>query len=193
MSIVKLFKSRQVPADRFERLVAPHVNTLYRFAFRLCQNVDDSEELVQLLLTRLFPKMDKLEQVESLSPWLIRSIYNLYVDTYRKQQRTLAVISPEEMPENIVSNEKTPYENIELTQDQETINIALQQLNELQRLVILLHDAEGYTLTELSDILQTPIGTLKSRLHRGRAQLRELTEMELNSGQGRDIDIEEIN
>ena len=55
----------------------------------------------------------------------------------------------------------------------------MQQLNEEQRLVMMLHDAEGYTLIELADILQTPIGTLKSRLHRGRNLVREITEMEL--------------
>ncbi|HHJ35866.1 MAG TPA: RNA polymerase sigma factor [Gammaproteobacteria bacterium] len=193
MSIIKLFKSRHRPADSFERLVSPHINTLYRVAFRLCHNADDAEELVQLLLTRLFSKLDKLEQVESLSPWLVRSIYNLYVDTYRKQQRTLAVISPDLMPENVVSNDRTPYEDMELSQNQAIIVKAMQQLNEQQRLVILLHDAEGYTLTELADMLQTPIGTLKSRLHRGRAHIRELTEMELIGDQERDIDIEGMN
>lgn len=179
MSIVKLFKSRTQPADRFEQLVSPYINTLYGFAFRLCQSVDGAEELVQLLLTRLFPKIGELEQVESLRPWLMRSLYNLYVDSYRKQQRTLAIISPEEMPENIISNDKTPYEKIELTHNQQIVTAAMQQLNEEQRLVMLLHDAEGYTLIELADILQTPIGTLKSRLHRGRNLVRELTEMEL--------------
>ena len=179
MSIVKLFKSRIQAGDRFERLVSPYINNLYSFAFRLCQSSDDAEELVQMLLTRLFPKLEELEQVESLRPWLTRSLYNLYVDSYRKQQRTLAIISPEEMPENVVSKDKTPYEKIELTHNQEIITAAMAQLNEEQRLVMLLHDAEGYTLIELADILQTPIGTLKSRLHRGRNLVREITEMEL--------------
>ena len=186
MSIVKLFKSRIQTADRFEQIVSPYINTLYCFAFRLCQSSDDAEELVQMLLTRLFPKLEELEQVESLRPWLTRSLYNLYVDSYRKQQRTLAIISPEEMPENIVSNDKTPYENIELSHNQQVITAAMQQLNEEQRLVMLLHDAEGYTLVELADILQTPIGTLKSRLHRGRNLVREITAMELFGDQLRD-------
>ena len=186
MSIVKLFKSRNQTGDRFEQLVSPYINTLYSFAFRLCQSADDAEELVQLLLTRLFPKLEELERVESLRPWLTRSLYNLYVDSYRKQQRTLAIISPEEMPENIVSNDKTPYENIELSHNQQVITAAMQQLNEEQRLVMLLHDAEGYTLVELADILQTPIGTLKSRLHRGRNLVREITAMELFGDQLRD-------
>ncbi len=179
MSIVKLFKSRNQTGDRFERLVSPYINTLYSFAFRLCQSADDAEELVQLLLTRLFPKLEELEQIESLRPWLTRSLYNLYVDSYRKQQRTLAIISPEEIPENVISNDKNPYENMELSHNQQVIAAAMQQLNEEQRLVMMLHDAEGYTLVELADILQTPIGTLKSRLHRGRNQVREITEMEL--------------
>ena len=136
---------------------------------------------MQLLLTRLFLKLEELEQVESLRPWLTRSLYNLYVDSYRKQQRTLAIISPEEMPENVISNYKNPYEKIELTHNQQIILAAMQQLNEEQRLVMMLHDAEGYTLIELADILQTPIGTLKSRLHRGRNLVREITEMELFS------------
>ncbi len=179
MSIVKLFKSRNQTGDRFERLVSPYINTLYSFAFRLCQSADDAEELVQLLLTRLFPKLEELEQIESLRPWLTRSLYNLYVDSYRKKQRTLAIISPEEIPENVISNDKNPYENMELSHNQQVIAAAMQQLNEEQRLVMMLHDAEGYTLVELADILQTPIGTLKSRLHRGRNQVREITEMEL--------------
>ena len=179
MSIVKLFKSRNQTGDRFERLVSPYINTLYSFAFRLCQSADDAEELVQLLLTRLFPKLEELEQIDSLRPWLTRSLYNLYVDSYRKQQRTLAIISPEEIPENVISNDKNPYENMELSHNQQVIAAAMQQLNEEQRLVMMLHDAEGYTLVELADILQTPIGTLKSRLHRGRNQVREITEMEL--------------
>ena len=179
MSIVKLFKLRNQAGDRFEQLVSPYINTLYSFAFRLSQSADDAEEIVQLLLTRLFPKLEELEQVESLRPWLMRSLYNLYVDSYRKQQRTLAIISPEEMPVNVLSTDKTPYENMELSHNQQVITAAMQQLNEEQRLVMMLHDAEGYTLVELADILQTPIGTLKSRLHRGRNLVREITEMEL--------------
>jgi len=179
MSIVDLFKSRIQPADRFEQLVSPHIAMLYRFAYRLCQCREDAEELVQLLLTRLFLKLDELETIETLRPWLTRSLYNLYVDSYRKQQRMLKVISPKELPDNVVSTDKSPYENIELNQNQQIISNAIEQLNEQQRVVILLHDAEGYTLPELSDMLQTPIGTLKSRLHRGRNQLRDMTEMEL--------------
>ena len=156
-------------------------------AARLCQSADDAEELVQLLLTRLFLKLKQLEQVESLRPWLMRALFNLYVDSYRKQQRMSSIISPEEMPENTISTNKSPYQETELTHNQQIIVNAMQTLNDDQRLVMLLHDAEGYTLPELADILQTPIGTLKSRLHRARSQVREMTAMELFGDSIRDI------
>ncbi len=180
MGIIKLFSARKKPADRFEQLVSPHINNLYRFACRLCQNSEDAEELVQLLLTKLFVKLEELDQVESLRPWLFRSLYNLYVDSYRKQQRLLKIISPEEISGDIATPDKSPDEKMELTQYQHIIMRAMTQLNEQQRLVMLLHDAEGYTLTELSDILQTPLGTLKSRLHRARNQVKSIMEMELS-------------
>lgn len=187
MSIVKLFKLHNGSAGQFEQLISPHISNLYRFSFRLCQSADDAEELVQLLLTRLFLKLKQLEQVESLRPWLMRALFNLYVDSYRKQQRMSSIISPEEMPENTISTNKSPYQETELTHNQQIIVNAMQTLNDDQRLVMLLHDAEGYTLPELADILQTPIGTLKSRLHRARSQVREMTAMELFGDSIRDI------
>jgi len=193
MSIVKLFKLRIKPADKFEQLVSPYIDALYRFAFRLCQSADDAEDLVQLLLTRLFLRLEMLEEIESLKPWLMRSLYNLYVDNYRKKQRTLSVISQDEIPKNARSESRTPYELAELSQEQTILVAAIQQLNDDQRLVLMLHDAEGYTLNEVSEIMQTPLGTLKSRLHRGRNRVRELTELELSGCEKRDNSKQEVN
>jgi len=192
MSIVQLFKTRVKPADRFEKLLSPYIDSLYHFACRLCQSTDDAEDLLQQLLTRLFQKLAELEQVESLRPWLFRSLYNLYVDSYRKQRRMSAVISAEDIPPDEATKEKDPYEEAELSQNQTIILAAVDQLNSEQRLVLLLHDAEGYTLTELADILQAPLGTLKSRLHRARNRVKELTEMELSGSATRVYSKEEL-
>lgn len=192
MSIIQLFKARAKPADRFEKLLSPYIDSLYHFACRLCQSTDDAEDLLQQLLTRLFQKLTELEQVESLRPWLFRSLYNLYVDSYRKQRRMSAVISSEDIPQDVVTKDKDPYEEAELSQNQKIILAAMDQLNSEQRLVLLLHDAEGYTLTELADILQTPLGTLKSRLHRARNRVKELTEMELSDNGKRVYSKEEL-
>jgi RNA polymerase sigma-70 factor (ECF subfamily) len=173
MSIVNLFKNKRKSTDRFEQLLQPNINVLYRFAFRLCNSRDDAEELVQLLLTRLYPKVHQLETIENLSPWLCRSLHNLYVDNYRKLVRKLDVISPEEFDENIAVHEQTPFDHASNNELSVNINAALDQLNNNQRILVLLHDSEGYTLAELTDILQVPLGTLKSRLNRARSALKK--------------------
>ena len=192
MSVISLFKSRNKPADRFEQLISPYIDALYHLAFRLSRSSDDAEEIVQLLLTRLYPRLEQLERIESLKPWLLRALYNLYIDSYRARQRQQAVISSGEVPETSPSDGKTPEEETELGIQQSIILSAMMQLSDDQRIVMLLHDAEGYTLFEIEEILDTPIGTLKSRLHRGRNRIKELTEMELSGDAERVTDIEEV-
>lgn len=178
LSIINLFKSKAKPADRFERLVRPHIDTMYRLAFRLCNSQDDAEELVQLFLTRLFPKIDQLEVIEKPAPWLSRGLYNLYVDGYRKAGREAAIFIADEFIEETAAHQRTPDKQVSNSELSSRIDIALQQLNQDQRIVVLLHDSEGYTLEELSKILQTPLGTLKSRLNRARSALKKSLSME---------------
>ncbi len=178
MSIINLFRNRTKPADRFERLLRPHIDSMYRFAFRLCGSRDDAEELVQSFLTRLYPKLEKIEKIEKLSPWLCRGLYNLYVDGYRRQQREKAIFDADEMIDEASDDTDTTLvraSNVELSS---RIEAALDQLNPDQKLVVLLHDTEGYTLEELSGILQVPVGTLKSRLNRAHARLKKLLSTE---------------
>ena len=190
LNIVSLFKGKAKPADRFERLVRPNIDILYRFAFRLCNSPDDAEELVQLFLTRLFPKIDQLEALEKPAPWLCRGLYNLYVDGYRKSVRESVIFSKDEFSEQTAVHEDTPYEQASKSELLTKIDAALQQLNDDQRIVVLLHDTEGYTLEELAEILQVPLGTVKSRLHRARRELKKLLSMEPFAESGRVIGIE---
>ena len=173
MSIINLFRNRTKPADRFERLLRPHIDPMYRFAFRLCGSQDDAEELVQSFLTRLYPKLEEIEKVEKLSPWLCRGLYNLYVDGYRRQQRENTLFDADGVIDEASDDTDTTFvraSNVELSS---RIESALAQLNPDQQLVVLLHDSEGYTLEELSAILQVPLGTLKSRLNRAHARLKK--------------------
>jgi len=173
MGIHRLFRSKTEPKDQFERLFLPHIEGLYRFAYRLCPTQNDAEELVQLLLTKLFPKTDQLEKIENLRPWLARSLYNLYIDIFRKAQREAALFCVEPSYDETAGTDITPYESADQAQKSQLIAEALQHLNPDQRTVVLLHDSEGYTLKELELILDTPIGTLKSRLNRARTMLRD--------------------
>lgn len=178
MSIINLFRNRTKPADRFEHLLRPHIDTMYRFAFRLCGSRDDAEELVQSFLTRLYPKFEKIEKIEKLSPWLCRGLYNLYVDGYRRQQRENKIFDVDEMIDEASDDTDTTLIRASNAELSSRIESALENLNPDQRMVVMLHDSEGYTLEELSEILQVPLGTLKSRLNRAHARLKKTLSME---------------
>jgi RNA polymerase sigma-70 factor (ECF subfamily) len=80
--------------------------------------------------------------------------------------------------ETVICDQVTPFEHVSANESMTRIDAALKQLNDDQRILVLLHDSEGYTLNELTDILQVPLGTLKSRLNRARTHLKKLLSME---------------
>lgn len=178
MSLVNLFKNKSNASDRFERLIRPKIEALYRIAYRFCNSQDDAEDLVQQLLIRVFPKIDEMEKIEKLNAWLASSLFNLYVDRYRKVTRDESIIIFGDEYENMPDGEQSPFDHVSKNQVQQTIEVALQRLNDNQRIVILLHDAEGYTMEELAEILQVPLGTIKSRLNRARNTLKRLIPVE---------------
>ena len=167
--------------DPFEGLISPYMESLYRLAYRFSGNRNDAEDLVQELLVKLYPKTGEMEQIEQLRPWLARSLYNLYVDWVRRRVRSPITGGEEEMSAAMADGSQVAPGadgGVEQLQLQRRIGEAMEQLNADQRTLVSFHDMEGYTLPELEIILETPIGTLKSRLHRARAKLRELLEME---------------
>lgn len=185
MKILPLFSTRR---DRFERLMAPYFHPLYRLAWRLTANQDDAEDLVQDLLTKLYPKTEQLQQLDDPKTWLARALYNLYIDRIRSLSRSPlghADARLSERLEGFIAAGDTPERSQEQAQELDLLVKALNRLSEPHRQLLILHDAEGYTLPELTEILDLPIGTLKSRLHRARAGLRQILAMEPSSGNGR--------
>ncbi len=185
MAASTLIPFRRRDADDFEQRIGPHVDGLYRLAFRFTGNRHDAEDLVQELLTRLYDRRRQLREISDLRPWLARSLYNLYIDTLRSHNRT--PFSQLDDDENRL--DRLPDQNPSTYDDADRVLMqALERLSETHRSLILFHDVEGYTLPELSQILAQPVGTLKSRLHRARARLRELLrehDMEPFSGRRR--------
>ncbi|HKJ70710.1 MAG TPA: RNA polymerase sigma factor [Gammaproteobacteria bacterium] len=166
----------------FEALVRPHVDHLYRMAFRFTGRREDAEDLVQELLVKLYPRREELAAVEQLRPWLTRVLYRQFVDDYRKRSRMQLVSGGDEHGEpgadpgfdHLASEDPGPETGAGAGFARERLQQALGRLSREHRAVLVLHDVEGYTLVELSEILEVPTGTLKSRLHRARARLREL-------------------
>jgi len=172
MFLVNLFSGSSAQSE-FERLVSPHVDHLYRLAFRFTNNTHDAEDLVQDLLIKLFPRFKEIKDIEKLRPWLDRVLYRMFVDRLRHNQRRPLSDCEELDPDAIGNSDNNPEFDLENHLTRERLQNAYAQLNEDHRALVAMHDIEGYTLHELESMLDTPVGTLKSRLHRARKQLRK--------------------
>jgi RNA polymerase sigma-70 factor (ECF subfamily) len=168
-------------AGPFEALVRPHLEGLFRLAYRFTRSREDAEDLVQGLLVKLLAQPERLGEVEQLGPWLARSLYYFYVDHQRQRRRAEAGlgvrVADEAALAGVVDEQREgPEQAAERGQLGRRLEAALGRLSAEHRALIALHDVEGYKLEELAGMLELPIGTLKSRLHRGRAHLRWLLE-----------------
>lgn len=169
------------PQDHFSRLVRPHLPGLYRLACRFTGRQHEAEDLLQELLTRLYTRAERLDRVENLRPWLARALYNLYVDERRHLTRTpLGRLNPpsaDEADPTDFAARPAPDTDLNVSTEMERMREHLAELVEKlpqdQREVIILHDVEGYELHESAEILGVAVGTVKSRLHRGRERLRQ--------------------
>ena len=164
--------------DIFERLVRPHFDRLYRLAWRLTGSKAEAEDLFQELLITAFGLLDDIVKVEDPGPWLCRVMYNLFVDQHRRFSRQrMHLVDEGHLPgEGIAefAGDLDPVADSERIERLKHLDSALQELSEEHRLVVLLHDTEGYKLSEIKDITGVPVGTIKSRLHRARARLKEI-------------------
>jgi len=178
-NIFSIWQARNTEDTGFEELLAPHIDRLYRLAYRFSGNRHDAEDLVQELLVKLYSRSTELNRIEKLGPWLSKSLYHLFIDQSRRITNSPVALAEAvglELEEVACVN-AGPDENMMRQQQFATLEKALFTINLDQRTLIAMHDMEGYTLPELSSMLDTPLGTLKSRLHRARASLREqLTE-----------------
>jgi len=175
---ISLFSRNKGNQLSFEELLAPHTENLYRVAYRFTNSQHDAEDLVQELLLKLYPRHQELLKVENLKPWLTRVLYNLFVDAFRRQNRSPVDHGHDhdELIQQQPNSDPGPLQALDQQDLQQQIIQALEQMSEEQRVLLVLHDVESYTLNELTTILDAPLGTLKSRLHRSREKLKKLLE-----------------
>lgn len=173
----QFYKQKSLYTQEFEQLILPLLDDLYRYAYRLTGQQANAEDLVQELVTRLHTKQVDLVALENRKTWLLRTLYNLFIDLYRQEKRHLSVIDSYTDAgvelEQFAANTATPEELTSQFAEMRQIERAVQNLNPEQRALIALHDIEGHTLQEIETITGIPLGTLKSRLHRARHSLRE--------------------
>ena len=164
----------------FERLVRPHFDRLYRLAWRLAGQQAEAEDLFQELLIKAYVKLDDLASIDDPGSWLARILYNLFIDERRRfARRRLRTVEEGELAGDGIAGLPGPDDPAWDQQRFEkisTLNRALAQLSEEHRHVVLLHDTEGYKISEIQELMGVAEGTIKSRLHRARARLREILE-----------------
>ena len=169
-----------------------HVRPLYRYAYRWTGDVDQAEDLVQEALTRLYGEMPRLREIQQLRPWAARVMYRIFVDGLRRSQRSPVVFagrsgSTGALLEDDGEEQEAPDETwdpAELTErafERERLAAAWTHLHTQHRVVLSLHEIEGYSLEEVAQIVDVPLGTAKSRLNRARKHLRELLTEGTNS------------
>jgi RNA polymerase sigma-70 factor (ECF subfamily) len=167
-------------AASFDAIIRPHLTRLYRLAFRFTGHVADAEDLVQDVLIKVYRRRAELASVASLGPWLGRVLHNQFVDDARRYARRRGTLSIDD-PAHEAAVGAALYdaaggpEACGVPQlDIRRLTAALAKLSVEHRTVLLMHDCEGYKLEEIQSITGVALGTVKSRLHRARARLREL-------------------
>lgn len=166
--------------ERFERDALPLLPSLYAAALRLTRNPADAEDIVQEAFLRAFRGFSGFQEGTNLKAWMYRILTNTFINAYRKKKRQPAEVLEDELPDwylydqlrgdgAVASAESTVLESI----PDEDVRAALDSLPEAFRMAVWLVDVEGFSYKETAEILDVPIGTIMSRLHRGRKALEK--------------------
>lgn len=177
-------KSIQGDVASFEKLIVKYNRYVYNIAFRMMGNEEDAKDMSQETLIKAFKAISQFKMEANFSTWLYRITINVCKDELRKRKENVlsydAEINDEGTLKDIIKDENANpiliYEKLEL---RESIETALSKLSDDNKSVVVLKDLLGYSYEEIGEILQIPIGTVRSRLNRSRSTLKRLLQVQL--------------
>jgi RNA polymerase sigma factor (sigma-70 family) len=178
-AVPKQHYSDKQKQEVFDNEFMPHINSMYNFAYRLTFDEDDAKDLVQDTYLKAFRFIDSFQQGTNAKAWLFRILKNSFINDYRKKKKEPAKVDYQEVEtfynSEDVDRQITPDLRVESLQNLmgDEISNALNSLDVDFRTVIILCDLEGFKYDEMAKILDIPIGTVRSRLHRARNLLKE--------------------
>jgi RNA polymerase sigma-70 factor (ECF subfamily) len=171
-------------AARFERDALPFLDQLYSAALRMTRNPADAEDLVQDTYAKAFAAFHQYKDGTNLKAWLFRILTNTFINGYRKKQREPLQTQTDDLEDwqmaaaeahTSTGLRSAEAEALDRLADADVVD-ALAQVPEDFRMAVYLADVEGFSYKEIAEIMGTPVGTVMSRLHRGRKLLRSLLE-----------------
>lgn len=169
-------RAKRGDISAFEDLISGYEKKVYNTAYRFFNNAEDAMDVSQEIFIKVFTSLRRFREDSSFSTWLYRIAVNTCIDFLRKKKEDVLPIK-----EEIVMDDRTelgfhtelPEEFVEKQEAKQAIMKAISTLPEEQRICIILRDVQGFSYTEISDILSCSLGTVKSRLCRGRRALKE--------------------
>jgi RNA polymerase sigma-70 factor (ECF subfamily) len=167
--------------ERFEREALVHTEALYRAALRMTKNESDAQDLVQETFLRAYRNFESFEEGTNCRAWLFRIMTNTFINAYRSKQKEAASIPYDDVDDNFLYSQLAgstetgdPERDFFAKVIDKDVVEAIDQLPPEFRMVVILAFYEGYAYQEIADILDIQVGTVKSRLHRGRKMLQKL-------------------
>ena len=185
-AVFNIAKKRQA----FEKEALPHMDALYRTALRMTKNVGDAEDLVQEALVKAYRFWDKFETGSNCRAWLFKIMTNVFINEYRSKSRSPMSVNVDDIDDNYLygqlaanSDGDNPEKELFAKMLDDDVKKAIDELPEDFRIVVVLSFIEGFSYQEIAEIADLQLGTVKSRLHRGRKLLqKELLDYAIRNG-----------
>jgi RNA polymerase sigma-70 factor (ECF subfamily) len=174
----------------FDAETIPHMDALYRTALRMTKNVNDAEDLVQETYVKAYRFWEKFEPGSNARAWLFKIMTNVFINEYRSKSRSPMAVNVDDLDDNFLYGQlasTTPDDNPEKQLFakifDDDVKRAIENLPEDFRMVVILSFIEGFSYQEIAEIADLQLGTVKSRLHRGRKLLqKELLDYAVKNG-----------